>query len=208
MSILKTGFVLDHAGKNVGSMYGAGVYAAECSSKADEYARDDGGNTYPSLMAILVCRCFVGKPHIVYQASDPDSPATMEAKDAGLDCVVGDREKKAGTYREFIFFDDRSVYPEMCLIYRRIWDAEDVPESMRGPTSGTTGRFWQIRERDKTWKNVPTELNNLFYEARQDGQVEVTCRFRGADYLFSLEEKKATNTKTGWISPIRPPMGW
>ena len=28
---------------------------AECSSKSDEYGRDDGGNTYPSLHAMLVC---------------------------------------------------------------------------------------------------------------------------------------------------------
>ena len=31
------------------------VYMAECSSKSDEYGRDDGGNTYPSLHAMLVC---------------------------------------------------------------------------------------------------------------------------------------------------------
>ena len=31
------------------------IYMAECSSKSDEYGRDDGGNTYPSLHAMLVC---------------------------------------------------------------------------------------------------------------------------------------------------------
>lgn len=30
------------------------IYMAECSSKSDEYGRDDGGNTYPSLHAMLV----------------------------------------------------------------------------------------------------------------------------------------------------------
>jgi hypothetical protein len=208
MSILKTGFVLDHAGKNVGSMYGAGVYAAECSSKSDEYARDDGGNTYPSLFAFLVCRCFVGKPHIVYQASAPDSPATLEAKDNGFDSVVGDREKKAGTYREFVFFDERAVYPEMCVIYRRIWNptANGVTDAMRVPTTGTTGRFWQIRQQDRTWKNIPTELNNLIIQAKAAGETVVACRFRGADFEFNLEEKCAKNVKSGWKSPIRAPM--
>ena len=33
----------------------AEIYMAECSSKSDEYGRDDGGNTYPSLHAMLVC---------------------------------------------------------------------------------------------------------------------------------------------------------
>ena len=31
------------------------IYMAEWSSKSDEYGRDDGGNTYPSLHAMLVC---------------------------------------------------------------------------------------------------------------------------------------------------------
>merc|ERR1719272_616412 len=59
MSILKTGFGLDHAGSSTGTMFGNGIYLAECSSKSDEYGQDDGGNTYPGVRAILVCRAFV-----------------------------------------------------------------------------------------------------------------------------------------------------
>merc|ERR1719408_649078 len=70
MSILKTGFVLDHAGSSRGTMFGNGIYTAECSSKSDEYGRDDGGNTYPSLNALLVCRCFVGTPYVVSDAGN------------------------------------------------------------------------------------------------------------------------------------------
>merc|ERR1719189_3240180 len=62
MSILKTGFVLSHAGKSTGTMFGYGVYLAECSSKSDEYAHDDNGGTFPSLRALLVCRTLVGNP--------------------------------------------------------------------------------------------------------------------------------------------------
>jgi len=45
MSILKTGSQLKHIGKSTGTMFGYGVYMAECASKSDEYARDDGGGT-------------------------------------------------------------------------------------------------------------------------------------------------------------------
>merc|ERR1712050_585684 len=70
MNILRTGFVLDHAGHTTGMMYGAGVYMAECSSKSDEYGRDDGGNSYPGLNALLLCKCFLGNPLVVNTPGD------------------------------------------------------------------------------------------------------------------------------------------
>jgi len=136
MSILKTGFVLDHAGSATGTMYGAGIYLAECSSKSDEYGRDDGGNTYPSLHAMLVCKCFVGTPYVTDKAGDH----VPLAREAGNHCICGDRESKVGTYREFVFFDEQQVYPEYAIIYRRQYDKTKVPEEMVLPTSGTTGR--------------------------------------------------------------------
>merc|ERR1719444_778066 len=70
MAILKSGFSLNAAGKSTGTMFGYGIYLAECASKSDEYARDDNGGTYPQLMALLVCRSLVGNPYIVHQAGD------------------------------------------------------------------------------------------------------------------------------------------
>ena len=89
-------------------MFGAGVYLAEASSKSDEYGHDDGGNTYPALHAVLVCRTFVGKPLVVTSAGDH----CTAAKASHNDCVCGDRETKAGTYREFVFFDETQIYPD------------------------------------------------------------------------------------------------
>merc|ERR1712019_108384 len=137
--ILKSGFVLNHAGKATGTMFGYGIYLAECVSKSDEYARDDNGGTYPGLLALLVCRSLVGKPYIVQDAGDHIN----EAKAACCDCVVGDREAKVGTYREFVFFDERQVLPEYAVIYRRIYDQNKVPSQLKHLTakpSGTTGR--------------------------------------------------------------------
>merc|ERR1719482_304305 len=127
MGILKSGFVLNHAGKSTGTMFGYGVYLAECVSKSDEYARDDNGGTYPGLMAMLVCRTLVGKPYTVQDAGDH----IAAAKAAGCDCVLGDRESKVGTYREFIFWDERQILPEYTVIYRRQYDHVKVPKLMR-----------------------------------------------------------------------------
>merc|ERR1712217_387243 len=105
---------------------------AERSSKADEYGKDDGGNTYPQLNALLVCRCLVGNPMVVHSAGDHVAMATKK----GFHCVCGDRESRVGTYREFIFFDDRQIYPEYSVIYRRQWVKTKVPKPMQVETTG------------------------------------------------------------------------
>jgi len=200
MSILKTGFVLDHAGSATGTMYGAGVYMAECSSKSDEYGRDDGGNTYPSLHAMLVCKCFVGVPFVTDTAGDH----VPTARRGGNHCICGDREAKVGTYREFVFFDEEKVYPEYAIIYRRQYDKSKVPEEMVQKTTGTTGRFWQMKAPD--WRNVPPELNKVLIQAMRDGQEEVQLTLNGTEYSFNLTEKKGTNLRTGNKVPLRAPM--
>jgi Poly(ADP-ribose) polymerase catalytic domain. len=147
MSILQSGFSLSHTGKSAGSMYGSGLYLAECSSKSDEYTRDDGGNAFPGLRAFLVCRCAVGRAHVVHKAGDH----VLDAKATGYDCVLGDRESVVGTYREFIFSDERQVWPEFAVIYKRVYDQSKVPQEMQQRTSGTTGRNWQAGTPEK-WK--------------------------------------------------------
>lgn len=201
MSILKTGFVLDHAGSATGTMYGAGVYMAECSSKSDEYGRDDGGNTYPSLQAMLVCRSFVGSPLVVERAGN----YCDDARELGHHCICGDRESKVGTYREFVFFDEHCVYPEYTVIYKRQYNAGKVPESMRMPTTGTTGRFWQMK-RDANWVNVPTEVNKALITAASNEETEVTISFGGTEYVFNIEKKFGQNTRTGNKVGLRAPM--
>mmetsp|Transcript_108924 Transcript_108924/g.232755 ORF Transcript_108924/g.232755 Transcript_108924/m.232755 type:complete len:911 (-) Transcript_108924:23-2755(-) len=204
MSILKTGFVLRHAGSATGTMYGQGVYMAERASKSDEYGRDDGGNTYPGLLALLVCRCFVGMPHLTHEPGDYVSAA----KTGGLDCVCGDRESTVGTYREFVFFDEAQVYPEFTVIYKRVWQREKVPEEMRTETSGTTGRFWQYRGDIfgfRGWKNVPTEVNKALIDSARREIVPVQLNLHDRDLMWDVVAKNVTD-ETGKSSPLRPPM--
>merc|ERR1712048_522149 len=164
MGILKSGFVLNHAGKATGTMFGYGVYLAECVSKSDEYARDDNGGTYPGLMAMLVCRVLVGQPHIVHDAGDH----VAAAKSARCDCVLGDRETKVGTYREFVFWDERQVIPEYTVIYRRQYEETRVPQLMRQSTRGTTGKNWQV-QLQKGWVNMPPDVSHELSQAQTAG---------------------------------------
>mmetsp|Transcript_144003 Transcript_144003/g.254043 ORF Transcript_144003/g.254043 Transcript_144003/m.254043 type:complete len:251 (-) Transcript_144003:74-826(-) len=207
-SIMKGGFVLRHAGSATGTMYGGGVYMAECSSKSDEYGRDDGGNTFPSLNALLVCRCFTGTPLVVTEAGDH----VTTALDGGFQCVCGDRESAGPrTYREFVFFDESQIYPEYTLIYRRQYVADQVPDYIglsKDKPTGTTGRFWQIRGDIfgfRGWKNVSPQINKAIIESKQKGHEAVIIAMKGQDYQFNIEAKQCVNAE-GKVSPLRPPM--
>lgn len=201
MNILRTGFVLDHAGTTTGTMYGAGIYMAECSSKSDEYSRDAGGNTYPSLHALLVCRCFVGNPLVVSEAGDH----TTQAQADGKHCVIGDRESKVGTYKEIVFFDEAQVYPEYAVIYKREYDPNKVDPDLRRQTKGTTGRFWQMKTTEG-WKNLPTEVNKMLIEAMTQDTKQVKVTIGKSEYTFDVESKTGKNDRTGTEVALRAPM--
>jgi len=201
MSILKTGFALNHSGKSTGTMFGNGIYLAECVSKSDEYARDDNGGTYPGLMAMLVCRSLVGNPYVVQDPGDH----IASAKAAGCDCVVGDREAKVGTYREFVFFDERQVVPEYTVIYRRQYNQTAVPQLMRQGTKGTTGRNWQVKL-EKGWANIPPDVSHELNQAEMSGTSTVNRMVADVVYLFDLSTMQQTNMDTGKSRQIRPPM--
>merc|ERR1711988_1930178 len=107
LAILATSFKVDFAGGAAGTMFGPGVYLAESSSKSDEYAQDDAEGAYKGMFALLVCRAVVGEPFVTEQPGDH----SREVIAGSFDCVLGDREKAVGTYREFIFFHEDSIFP-------------------------------------------------------------------------------------------------
>jgi len=201
MGILKSGFSLDAAGKSTGTMFGYGIYLAECVSKSDEYARDDNGGTYPGLQAMLMCRSLVGNPYVVQEAGD----YIEDAKAKGRDCVVGDRESKVGTYREFIFYDERQVLPEYAVIYKRQYNQDKVPDTMRQSAKGTTGRNWQLKL-DKGWANVPPDVSFELTRAEMENETKYNRKINDVLYQFDLEKMTQTNMDTGTQRQIRPPM--
>merc|ERR1712013_477059 len=133
----------------------------------DEYARDDNGGTFPGLMAILMCRTLVGKPYLITDPGDH----IEKAKSSRCDCIIGDRESKVNTYREFIFYDERQVFPEYAVIYKRQYDPTKVSEKLRQPTKGSTGRNWMYQH-EKGWANIPPNISFILSKAKEDGQTE------------------------------------
>lgn len=111
-------FRMDLAGSHRGTLYGKAVYLAECSSKADEYAEaDDGG-----LCAMLLCRATLGKIFIE-RDKRPSAPELEEHCRGKFHSVCGDRWAAVGTFREFAVYDNRQVYPEYIVYYRRMYQA-------------------------------------------------------------------------------------
>jgi hypothetical protein len=202
MAILNSGFSLSAAGKSTGTMFGYGIYLAECVSKSDEYARDDNGGTFPGLMAMLMCRSLVGNPYVVHDAGD----YIEEAKKSNMDCVVGDRETKVGTYREFIFFDERQVVPEYAVIYKRVYEKDKLPEGWSvQQAKGTTGRNWQLKL-DKGWTNIPPDVSFELTQALNEGQATYQRIINDITYTFDFANNVQTNMTTGTTRQIRPPM--
>lgn len=120
-SICKSDFMVRMAGANAGTLYGPGIYFAECSSKSDEYASDDPNGIYSGLYAMLLCRVTCGRmlyTDEVHPKVD-DIVRKCTATDEN-DAVLGDREKARGTYREFIVFKNDQAYPAYVVIYKRI----------------------------------------------------------------------------------------
>lgn len=126
-SICSSGFAMDLAGSNTGSLYGKGMYCAESITKADEYARSDADD----VCCTLVCR-FAGGLVLSNSEDTPDSAKLQKDMRAqGCHTILGDRTKVKNTYREFVLFDTDQMYVEYILFYRRIYPAGIAPSPPR-----------------------------------------------------------------------------
>jgi len=110
-------FTMHLAGSATGTLYGRGTYFAESITKADEYSKPDkDGNC-----CVLVCRVVGGR--VLY--NDEVTPDAQHLQDAVLSgthhCILGDREKCRGTFKEYVVFDADQVYVEYALFYKRIF---------------------------------------------------------------------------------------
>jgi hypothetical protein len=114
--IVEDDFDIEKSGSNGGTLYGSGIYTAECSSKADEYTEENS----KGLRALLLCRATLGR--ILYvDDKHVDKIAVTRQRDARYcHTIVGDRLKANGTFREFVLSDRNQVYPEFIIFYRRV----------------------------------------------------------------------------------------
>jgi len=115
VKICKHDFRLQYAGKSTGTLYGHGIYFAESVTKSDEYCKPNADGEY----TMILCRVVGG--HSKYtDVLEPDPEDLVQSCIEGpYDCIIGDRRKTRGTYREFVFYDSENVYAEYIIVYRR-----------------------------------------------------------------------------------------
>mmetsp|Transcript_69399 Transcript_69399/g.137209 ORF Transcript_69399/g.137209 Transcript_69399/m.137209 type:complete len:717 (-) Transcript_69399:122-2272(-) len=123
LSIAQEDFRLDTAGRNVGTMYGRGIYLAENSTKADEYAKDDPGGFYDGVFAMLLCRVCLGK---FFYTTERNEDAIKSYESGEFDSTCGDRAKSVGTFREFVVYDSDQLYPEYVILYQRCHKGDET----------------------------------------------------------------------------------
>ena len=85
---------------------------------------------------MLVCRAVLGRSFVTDQQGDFSSKVTSEE----YGHVLGDREKAVGTFREFVFFHEASIYPEYAVFYRRVRAAPMHPPP-HWTTDARTGKI-------------------------------------------------------------------
>jgi hypothetical protein len=153
IGISNDGFRRSLTGTNAGSMFTAGCYLAESCTKADEYAKTDD-TFYEGLCGLLLCRTACGKYFRVQKPDDATITALVAAEE--IDSVLGDREAAVGTYREFVVFNERLIYPEYVLLYERLYDESEVNgyecgnlgqqlrEAVERATEGDEGRIMEV----------------------------------------------------------------
>eukprot|EP00411_Alexandrium_monilatum_P122507 CAMPEP_0175642988 /NCGR_PEP_ID=MMETSP0097-20121207/5558_1 /TAXON_ID=311494 /ORGANISM="Alexandrium monilatum, Strain CCMP3105" /LENGTH=526 /DNA_ID=CAMNT_0016948809 /DNA_START=66 /DNA_END=1646 /DNA_ORIENTATION=+ len=114
LNICSSDFKMRLAGSATGTLYGRGSYLAESITKADEYAKDER-STY----TVLLCRVLGGRVRYCDEKTPDAEKLTNDCVEGPYDCILGDRTKTSGTYREFVFFDTENLYPEYVLKYER-----------------------------------------------------------------------------------------
>lgn len=118
--IAQDGLQLKFAGTGAGSnMYDQGIYFAECSSKADEYAQDSP-DSEEGVYCLLLCRVVLGEVLRMTAGGEATHGIVRSAMQSeAYNSVLGDRESAVGTYKEFVVYKEAQVYPEYLLLYQR-----------------------------------------------------------------------------------------
>mmetsp|Transcript_30771 Transcript_30771/g.56845 ORF Transcript_30771/g.56845 Transcript_30771/m.56845 type:complete len:553 (+) Transcript_30771:158-1816(+) len=114
-SICEHDFKINLAGGNTGTLYGRGSYLAESITKADEYAKPNEDGEY----AVLLCRALGGRVKYTDEIQPNPEELVRCCIEGPYDCILGDREKCRGTYREFVFYDTENLYAEYIIHYKR-----------------------------------------------------------------------------------------
>lgn len=115
-SICRGDFRVRSAGERTGTLYGRGVYCAESITKSDEYATANEQGEY----AMLLCRALGGRVRYTEDPAPDPEALLRDCVEGPYSCVLGDRARCRGTFREFVFFDTEHLYAEYIIHYTRV----------------------------------------------------------------------------------------
>lgn len=104
-------------------LYGYGVYLAESSTKADEYAEKITGGLPidEGCYAMLVCRVVGGLTRVVDTNEFDTDELRRDVLDGPYHSVFGDRVVKLGKpFREIVVHETNQIYPEYILYYKHL----------------------------------------------------------------------------------------
>jgi len=121
-SISQQEFKQLHAGTNTGALYGAGTYLSDSCTKGDEYAREIVDGEDAGLCCLLLCRVMGGRVRYTDERSPDGQVLVREVLEGPYDCVLGDREKCRGTFKEIVVYESSQAYPEYLVYYRRLFE--------------------------------------------------------------------------------------
>jgi len=120
MPILNKGFIVDLLEGIGGSLFGPGGYLQECSSRADEQSEDLRTDpAFQCVYCMIVVRAAVGRCLITTSPKN-----CQDVHEKKFNSVCGDLEARQGWYREYVFFDDKQLYPEYLVFYTREYKNE------------------------------------------------------------------------------------
>ncbi|XP_062622275.1 uncharacterized protein LOC134283813 [Saccostrea cucullata] len=109
-----------------GGMFGRGIYCAESSTKADQYADDKdkrGQKGKMFLMRMLLGHIFLTEKDKKYKQPPCYNCYKDDCADPGherFDSVVGVKQQTGGLFREFVVYDKDQCYPEYLITYDRL----------------------------------------------------------------------------------------
>lgn len=123
LKLAGTGATWKEDGKAVGTpLYGWGVYLAERSTKADEYAEEitDGLPIDQGCHSMLVCRAVGGLSRLVDTNEFDTDELRRDIFDGPYHSVFGDREAKLSKpFKEVVVYNNNQIFPEFILYYKR-----------------------------------------------------------------------------------------
>jgi len=111
-SILRRSFDLDHA--SYGAMFGPGIYSTVCSSKADNYVKNNHMHSYQHVM--LICAVIPGKKQPAYRAEH-----NRTSPNCGYDSVEAVPIYRGGAvrYPETVVYTEDAIIPTGIVVYSR-----------------------------------------------------------------------------------------